>query len=174
MASRLNGHGFEQAPGDNEGQRSLLCYSPWGFRVRHSLSTEQQKQLRMMPCAGRGGDDGEWPRAKWFSSWAATRSEWLLLWTWILENSAGGVSSAMNICHHTLEGARFLAKGVLLYCIHCKQGLPCGLACRVTGRCVSLMSCALWGDISFLSALFFSSLWDWLSSIMGHRTGAFG
>ena len=25
---RLNGHEFEQAPGDNEGQRSLLCCSP--------------------------------------------------------------------------------------------------------------------------------------------------
>ena len=27
---RLNGHEFEQAPGDGEGQRSLVCYSPWG------------------------------------------------------------------------------------------------------------------------------------------------
>ena len=25
---RLNGHEFEQAPGDNEGQRSLVCCSP--------------------------------------------------------------------------------------------------------------------------------------------------
>ena len=27
---RLNGHGFEQAPGDSEGQESLACFSPWG------------------------------------------------------------------------------------------------------------------------------------------------
>ena len=27
---RLNGHEFEQAPGDGEGQGSLACYSPWG------------------------------------------------------------------------------------------------------------------------------------------------
>ena len=27
---RLNGHEFEQAPGDNEGPRSLACCSPWG------------------------------------------------------------------------------------------------------------------------------------------------
>ena len=27
---RLNGHEFDQAPGDGEGQRSLVCYSPWG------------------------------------------------------------------------------------------------------------------------------------------------
>ena len=25
----LNGHEFEQTPGDNGGQRSLVCYSPW-------------------------------------------------------------------------------------------------------------------------------------------------
>ena len=27
---RLNGHEFEQAPGDDEGQESLACCSPWG------------------------------------------------------------------------------------------------------------------------------------------------
>ena len=27
---RLNGHEFEQTPGDSEGQRSLVCCSPWG------------------------------------------------------------------------------------------------------------------------------------------------
>ena len=27
---RLNGHEFEQAPGDGEGQGSLVCCSPWG------------------------------------------------------------------------------------------------------------------------------------------------
>ena len=26
---RLNGHEFEQTPGDNEGQGSLVCCSPW-------------------------------------------------------------------------------------------------------------------------------------------------
>ena len=28
--SQLNGHEFEQAPGDGKGQRSLACCSPWG------------------------------------------------------------------------------------------------------------------------------------------------
>ena len=27
---RLNGHDFEQTPGDGEGQGSLACCSPWG------------------------------------------------------------------------------------------------------------------------------------------------
>ena len=31
----LNGKEFEQTPGDSEGQGSLLCYGPWGCRVRH-------------------------------------------------------------------------------------------------------------------------------------------
>ena len=29
---QLNGHEFEQAPGDDEGQGSLACYSPWGCK----------------------------------------------------------------------------------------------------------------------------------------------
>ena len=32
---RLNGHEFEQTPGDTEGQGSLACGSPWSRRVRH-------------------------------------------------------------------------------------------------------------------------------------------
>ena len=40
---RLNGHESEQTPGESEGQGSLVCYSPWGCRVRHDLATEQQQ-----------------------------------------------------------------------------------------------------------------------------------
>ena len=29
---QLNGHEFEQTPGDGEGQGSLACYSPWGHK----------------------------------------------------------------------------------------------------------------------------------------------
>ena len=29
---RLNGHEFEQAPGDGEGQGSLVCCRPWGCK----------------------------------------------------------------------------------------------------------------------------------------------
>ena len=32
MASRLNGHEFEQALGDGEVQGILACYSPWGCK----------------------------------------------------------------------------------------------------------------------------------------------
>ena len=36
---QLSGHEFEQAPGDGEGQGSLVCCSPWGHRVRQDLVT---------------------------------------------------------------------------------------------------------------------------------------
>ena len=37
---RLDGHEFEQAPGDGEGQGSLACCSTWSGRVGHNLMTE--------------------------------------------------------------------------------------------------------------------------------------
>ena len=41
---RLNGHKFEKAPGDGEGQGSLAYHSPWGLqRVGHNWATEQQQ-----------------------------------------------------------------------------------------------------------------------------------
>ena len=42
---RLNGHEFEQTLGNSGGQRSLVCYSPWGSQtVVHDLVTEQQEE----------------------------------------------------------------------------------------------------------------------------------
>ena len=35
---RLNGHEFEQTPGDSEEQGSLACCNPWGHRVGHHLA----------------------------------------------------------------------------------------------------------------------------------------
>ena len=35
----FNGHEFEQAPGDGEGQGSLVCCSPWG---RKELDTTER------------------------------------------------------------------------------------------------------------------------------------
>ena len=44
---QLNGHVFEQTPGDSEGQGSLVCCSPWRCRVRQDLATEQQQQTEL-------------------------------------------------------------------------------------------------------------------------------
>jgi len=35
---RLDGHEFEQTPGDSEGQGSLACCSPWGHKNWTQLS----------------------------------------------------------------------------------------------------------------------------------------
>ena len=40
---QLNGHGSEQTPGDNEGQGSLACCSPWGRK--ESDTTEQLNNI---------------------------------------------------------------------------------------------------------------------------------
>ena len=37
----INGHEFEQAPGDGEGQGSLVSCSPWSQRVGYNLVTQQ-------------------------------------------------------------------------------------------------------------------------------------
>ena len=37
--NQLNGHDFEQAPGDSEGQGSLACCSAWGHK---ELDTMEQ------------------------------------------------------------------------------------------------------------------------------------
>ena len=42
---RLNGHEFEQTPGDSEGQGSLVCCSPWGYK--ESDMTQQLKNNKL-------------------------------------------------------------------------------------------------------------------------------
>ena len=39
----LNGHEFNQAQEDSEGQESLACCSSWSHKVRHDLTTEHCK-----------------------------------------------------------------------------------------------------------------------------------
>ena len=46
---RLNGHDFEQAPGDAEGHGGLVCCSPSGHRVRHDWATEQLRLQSSRP-----------------------------------------------------------------------------------------------------------------------------
>ena len=40
----LNGHKFEQALEDGDGQGTLACYSPWGHKELGTTATEQQQQ----------------------------------------------------------------------------------------------------------------------------------
>ena len=47
---QLNGHDFDQILGDGEGQGSLVCYSPWGCKVKQDLETDQQQQHIIKTC----------------------------------------------------------------------------------------------------------------------------
>ena len=51
---RLNGHEFEQTPGDSEGQGSLACCSPWGHK--ESDATEQLSNTN--PQGNRNSEGG--------------------------------------------------------------------------------------------------------------------
>ena len=42
----LNGHEFEQIPGDSEGQGTLACCSPWGHK---ELDTTEQLNNNCLP-----------------------------------------------------------------------------------------------------------------------------
>ena len=48
FSHQFNGHEFEQAPGDAEGQGSLACYGPWGRK--ESDTTERQRRLVIDHC----------------------------------------------------------------------------------------------------------------------------
>ena len=49
---QLNGHEFEQAPGDGEEQGSLACCSPWGCKESDSTTTTIYPSLQFSPRVG--------------------------------------------------------------------------------------------------------------------------
>ena len=53
---RLNGHEFEQAPRDSEGQGSLVCCSPWAHKeldVTEQLNTDRQPRPQAAIACGQ-------------------------------------------------------------------------------------------------------------------------
>ena len=51
---QLNGHEFEQAPGDGEGQGSLVCCSPWGCKESDVTERPNKQQLLGNTCSLEG------------------------------------------------------------------------------------------------------------------------
>ena len=45
----LKGHEFEETPGDGEGQGSLACCSPWGYKESDMIEQQQQCPLHLSP-----------------------------------------------------------------------------------------------------------------------------
>ena len=50
---RLDGHEFEQTPGDSEGQGSLACCSPWGCKSQTWLSDWTMKLVNLLDFCGK-------------------------------------------------------------------------------------------------------------------------
>ena len=91
---QLNGHEFEQAPGDGEGQESLVCCSPWG--CKESDTTEQLKNNRRGFPGGASGKEsvchlGRHKR-RGFDPWVGKipwRREWHSMQVFFPEESSG-------------------------------------------------------------------------------------
>ena len=47
---RLDGHEFQQTPGDSERQESLVCCNSWGHRFGYDLVSEQQQPEHNLIC----------------------------------------------------------------------------------------------------------------------------
>ena len=50
---QLNGHEFEQAPGDGEGQESQVCCSPWGLKGSDTTEQLNNNKEGRQPRGGR-------------------------------------------------------------------------------------------------------------------------
>ena len=49
---QFNGHEFEQAPGDGEGQGSMMCCSPWGHKeldMTERLNNNNNQNYKALP-----------------------------------------------------------------------------------------------------------------------------
>ena len=53
---QLNGHEFEQALGNSEGQGSLVCCSPWGHKESDMIEQLNNSNLRSMGYSLRAGE----------------------------------------------------------------------------------------------------------------------
>ena len=47
----LNGHEFEQTPGDSEGQGSLVCCSPWGHKESDMTERPNNNNTPFSSCS---------------------------------------------------------------------------------------------------------------------------
>ena len=56
---RLNGHEFEQTPGDGEGQGGLVCCSPWGCKELDMTEPPNNKGSLLGDVAQEGYEEGK-------------------------------------------------------------------------------------------------------------------
>ena len=71
----LSRHEFEQAPGEGEGQGSLLCCSPRGRK-----ESDMNEQLKTTTTRQSGGVGGKRRIKEWGSCWPCVHSKVLVGW----------------------------------------------------------------------------------------------
>ena len=100
----LNGHEFEQVPGDSAGQGSLAWYSPWGCRVGHGWVTEQQPYvLPPWKCFPFPPEFLQYLVKSLlpFALWSHAQVSWLPMCKWSF--SSGNLENYLNMDFHILS-----------------------------------------------------------------------
>ena len=69
----LNGHEFEQALGDGEGQGSLVCYSPWGCKESDTTEWLWDRTTTICAFLGRLDSVSRSTLYKWLWNWGTSR-----------------------------------------------------------------------------------------------------
>ena len=86
MASLINGHEFEQAPRDSEGQGSLACCSPWGHKESNTtewLNSNNKGQVILRSLKATGNIWRVLSRVVMWSYFHLKTSPWLLSANWV-------------------------------------------------------------------------------------------
>ena len=94
---RLNGHEFEQAPGDGEGQGSLACCSPWGRK--ESDITERLNNNKLPRVTGLGS-------LFWVSLLSLGRQAYLGILSKWRDSSTGGLITELTGEANNRQGHR--------------------------------------------------------------------
>ena len=84
-----NGQEFEQAPGNGEGQGSLVCCSSWGHSVRQDWVTEQQLLHARLsrPSLSLGVCSNSCPLSRWYHP---IISSFVIPFSWLQSFPASG------------------------------------------------------------------------------------
>ena len=96
---RLDGHEFEQALEDDEGQGSLVCWNPWGHKGSDTTERLTATVWKLNPkiCRQQAGDAEEpvWFQPKYGQAWDQGRTS-ISFWVWRWEKGQQLSSKAIK------------------------------------------------------------------------------
>ena len=118
---RLNGHEFEQAPGDGDGQGGLVCCRPWGHK-----GSDMTEQLI---------NNNSRERWKWLTGQSPVgRSSYPLLWS-------RGPQPLVPVYDMLVTGphSRRRAVGERVKLVHCSHYCLSSTSCQISGDIINVM-----------------------------------